>query len=132
MSRHLKILILILFAVGVNRICSLVPSAYYFDPFPFYDLVYYGENVGINMQAFCYALTVHISFLLILIAFREALPHMAMVFTLFAILELLSVADFLLIYEQALFRIGKWGVEFTDFKIIAYGTIIILWKTGRL
>jgi hypothetical protein len=109
-----------------------LPSGVYFDPFPLYDLVYNGENVGINLQAYCYAITVHLSIIIMLFAFREALPKLSTVFLLLIGIEFLSLADFFIIYEQRLFYLGKYPVEFTDFKILSYAIVILLWKDGKL
>jgi hypothetical protein len=132
MNRETRVLFLILVAIAINRLCSLLPSGVYFDPFPLYDLVYNGEIVGINLQAYCYAITVHLSIIIMLFAFREALPQLSTVFLLLIGIEFLSLADFFIIYEQRLFYLGKYPVEFTDFKILSYAIVILLWKDGKL
>jgi formate hydrogenlyase subunit 3/multisubunit Na+/H+ antiporter MnhD subunit len=48
-------------------------------------------------------------------------------------IEIMSLIDFFLIYEQSWFGIGMYNVEFTDFKILFYGAVIIKWShSGNL
>jgi hypothetical protein len=133
---------LILFAVSINRICSYLPSTIYFDPFPFYNIVYDGNNVGISLQSYVYFIAVHLSIIAIWLFCMFEMPQYKLksinwrwitsIFSLFFILEVGSLIDFLLIYEHAIFHIGFYPIEFTDFKLILYTSIIILWKHGKL
>lgn len=133
---------LILFAVTINRFCSWLPSNVYFDPFPFYNIMYKGENVGINLQSYVYMIAIHFSIIAIWLFCMFEMPQYKLnrinyrwitsIFSLFFILEVGSLIDFLLIYEHAIFHLGFYPVEFTDFKLILYTSIIILWKHGKL
>lgn len=124
---------LILFSVAINRLCSFpIFLGIYFDPFPFYDLIYQGENVGINLQSYIYMFANHLSIMAIWLFCRFELPKYALIFTLFFILEVGSLIDFILIYEHPIFHFGWYGVEFTDIKLILYTSLIILWKHGKL
>jgi hypothetical protein len=130
--RHLG-LWLILFGVVINRFCSFpIFSGVYFDPFPFYDVMYDGRNVGINLQSYIYMFANHLSIIAIWVFCRYEMPKYAILFSLFIVLEIGSLADFILIYEHPIFHIGNYGVEFTDFKLILYTSLIILWKHGKL
>lgn len=115
-----KVLYWLLFAIGVNRACSLVPD-YTFDPFPFYDIQI---SVGYYIYAISNHLFVMILFYLLSVVWTRGYYLMATLF----ILEVLSLIDFLLIYEHPIFHIGSYGVEFTDFKIILYAYYIIQWN----
>lgn len=132
-------LILIFTAISIDRLCSHLPSNPYFDPFPFYDLMYcYPDthecvNRGVNVQYYCKAITNHAGLIMIMFAFRALMStftqSFSRLFIAFAVIEFLSLADFLLIYEQSFFSLGNYPVEFTDFKIIGYLLSIIAWRT---
>lgn len=138
MDRFGKAVILIFIAIAIDRLCTLVPSEPQFDPFPFYDIVYCYpgvecENVGINLQYYVKCITNHGGLILIMLAFRIlSPPNFYRLFTVFMVIECLSLADFLLIYEQSFANIGKYPVEFTDFKILGYALSIIAWKMQKL
>lgn len=117
----------ILFGIAINRFCSLLPSGIYFDPFPFYDLVLNGQNVGINAQSYAYFLLNHIGIIAIWFGLSLSVDS---IFFKFMWIEILSLGDFLLRYEQAWFHIGSYGVEFTDAKILMYAYFILRWN-GR-
>ncbi len=128
---------MILVAISVDRLCTLLPAGIYFDPFPFYDLIYtYPDGTtfnGINLQSYCKGITVHASWIILLFAFRVVMPPLCFrVLTVMIVIEFLSLADFFLIYEQYLFKLGHYPVEFTDFRILGHATAILLWKTGKL
>lgn len=115
------LLILVLAAVAINRACSLLPADVYFDPFPLYDM-------QINLQSYVYFICVHVSIILLWIDFRMMDEKVKDIFTTFIILEVVSLADFFIIYEHPWFHIGSYGVEFTDAKILLYTYYIIRWK----
>lgn len=125
-------LLFILFSIAINRLTTVMPTGIYFDPFPFYDILYDGENVGINLQSYVYMIANHLSIMAIWLFCMYEMPKYSLLFSLFIILEVGSLIDFLLIYEHPVFHIGFYGVEFTDFKLILYTTFIILWKHGKL
>lgn len=137
MTHVTKALIYILTAISIDRLCGLIPSRWSsFDPFPFYDLIYKGENVGIHPQYYVKAITVHIGWGLFMLAFRELSlmfsTTLHRLFIAFLVIECLALADFLLLYEQPFFNIGLYRVEFTDFKILGYAISIYLWRTVKL
>ena len=118
-------------ALGINRLCSLVPAYAYFDPFPFYDITdQSGTPTGITLQSYIYGISNHaivMSLLHLLYTFSGM--KYARLFSLFFLLECASLIDYLLIYEHPMFYIGSYGFEFTDVKLIAYTLLIIQWKT---
>ncbi len=138
MGRYTTAAFLVLIAIAFDRACTLwfIPIGYYCDPFPFFDPIYYigdTEVVGINIQYYIKAISVHATIIGLILSARKAAPlFMARFFAVCAIVEVLSLLDFLLIYEQGLFYIGKYHVEFTDFRILGHATAILLWKTGKL
>lgn len=125
-----KLLYCLLGALGVNRLCSLVPAYHYFDPFPFYEIVdANGVEIGITVQSYIYGISVHL-FVMILFYLLVQISNNKLFYlfgTLFW-LEVLSLVDYLLIYEHPIFHLGSYGVEFTDFKIILYTYFIIRWN----
>jgi|SRR6185503_5059206 hypothetical protein len=123
---------LILFSVAINRLCSWMPANVYFDPFPFYDIYYLDQNIGISLQAFIYYLANHLTIISIWIFCLHEIPKYSILFRFFIVLEVIALLDYLLIYEHAWFHIGFYGVEFTDIKLILYTSLIILWKHGKL
>lgn len=137
MDRLTKVVFIILVAFSLDRLCTLVPGHIFInDPFPFFDLSYIYEGTeyhSISLQAYVKAVTTHISWIILLFAFRKALPVSMERLLLYMIgIEFLSLADFFLLYEQPIFKVGAYRVEFTDFKILGHATAILLWKTGRL
>lgn len=117
-------------AVGINRLCSLVPAYLYFDPFPFYDIVdANGKEVGITLQAYIYGISVHAIVLsLFHLLYTLTSPKFSQLFFICFSLEVASLLDYFLIYEHPVFYIKSYGVEFTDFKIICYTYLIIQWN----
>lgn len=137
MNTEAKILVLVLVAIAIDRLCTFLPSGLYFDPFPLYDLIYcYApddcQNVGINAQAYCKAITVHLSWIMFLFTVRLARPQLSKTLLVMGVIEVLSLADFFIIYEQPFFNIGNYHGEFTDIRILGHIITIVLWKTGRL
>jgi hypothetical protein len=126
-SRHLYWL---LAAVGINRLCSLVPAYRYFDPFPFYNIVdQSGKNVGITLQSYIYGISTHAIVLALfhLLSIFSS-PKYSQLFGVFFLLEVAGLIDYLLIYEHPIFHLWSYGVEFTDIKIIFYTYFIIRWN----
>lgn len=137
MERYTKVVFLVLIALSLDRLCTLLPGHIFInDPFPFFDLTYMYEGTeyhSISLQAYVKAVTTHISWIILLWAFRISLPVSMERLLLYMIgIEILSLADFFLLYEQPLFKLGAYRVEFTDFKILGHATCILLWKTGKL
>jgi hypothetical protein len=126
-NRHLYWL---LGAVGINRLCSLVPTYHYFDPFPFYNITdQEGHNVGITLQSYIWGISNHVvtmALFHLLTVFASA--KYSQLFGIFFLLECASLVDYLLIYEHSLFNLWSYGVEFTDIKIILYTYFIIRWN----
>lgn len=116
-----RILYWLLFAIAINRACSLVPDVY-FDPFIFYD-------IQISVGYYIYAISQHtiVLVLIYLLGHFTAGNIYKLMFKLFW-LEVLAVIDFILIYEHPIFYLWSYGVEFTDFKIILYTYFIIRWN----
>lgn len=128
---------LVLVAIAIDRLCTLLPSDIYFDPFPLYDMIYcYADddcrNIGINLQAYVKAITVHAAIIIFLFAIKTGLPQLARPLKISIIIEFLSLADYFILYEQTLFDLGTYHVEFTDFRIFGHAITILLWKSGRL
>lgn len=120
-----KFLWLILVSVAINRVCSLLPAKRTFDPFPLYDIT-------VSWQYYAYVFANHLSVILVWIAVRNILGIFKPLFAIFIFIEVLSLVDFILIYEHPWFHIGSYGIEFTDLKIIMYATAIIKWNnTGN-
>jgi hypothetical protein len=137
MDRLSKIMYLILVAIALDRVCTLLPGHIFInDPFPLYDLTYTIDGVEyhvISLQAYVKAVTVHLSWIILLIGFKLALHvKMEQLLIWMITIEIMSLADFLLIYEQGLFYVGNYHVEFTDFRILGHAICIILWKMGKL
>lgn len=126
-------LLLILFSVAINRLCSAFPESISFDPFPFYDIVdrTTGENIGITLQSYVYFISNHLSVIAVWFFISYVLDDTYQLFKKFRIIEYFSLADFLVIYEHPWMYIGTYGVEFTDIQIISYTTLIILWKRQK-
>lgn len=122
-------LLLILCAIALNRVCSALPSYVFFDPFPLYDILDKdGVNVGISLQSFAFIIAGHLQTILTWVAFRRIAEKFRDIFAKFITLEVVSLADFFIIYEHPWFHIGSYGVEFTDPKIFLYAYYIIRWK----
>lgn len=122
----------LLCAIASNRITSLLPKYCYFDPFPFYDIVDKdGNNVGITLQSFWFMLSGHFIMVMFWNYIMKRSNNEKPLFFLFKWFELASFLDFFLLYEQSFCRIGFFGIEITDFKLIGYFTFYILWKSGR-
>ena len=136
MDNVTKAIILIFIAAAVDRSCTLFPSDVYYDPFLFYDMRYSCDGIvyeGVNLQYIAKAVSVHARNIIGLFAILLLIPTNAhRLIAVFITLEFMSVADFFIIYEQSFFSIGKYAVEFTDFKIIGYSISIIAWKIQRL
>lgn len=135
MSKEVKVLIIILIAIAIDRLCTVVDSNVYYDPFLFYDLHWEcGDTVysGVNLQYILKAVSVHVSVILLLWCIQIGFPDLKKALKFSMIVEALGIIDFFLIYEQSFFSIGIWDVEFTDFRIAAHGLIIGLWKSGKL
>lgn len=129
MARTFKLLWLIPVAILLNRICTIVPAYYYFDPFPLHDIVNQdGEKIGITLQSYIYFIAIHLAWIILWV--REILGKQMhyQVFYSFLGIEILSLLDFLVRYEQPLFDIGNYHVEFTDFKVLMYTLTLITWK----
>lgn len=120
---------LVLAAVSINRICSapFIPDIR-FDPFPLYDIMYEGENVGISLGSFIYIIAIHCAWLILWIREIRKKDETSILFYRFFAIECVSLIDFFIIYEHAWFYIGNYGVEFTDIKILLYSYFILTWK----
>lgn len=116
-----KVLFWLLFAIGMNRACSIVPDMF-FDPFPFYDIT-------ISVSFYIYVISNH-CFILILfyLLTQTAMGEMFRIMVVFFWLQFLSLLDFILIYEHPIFYVGRYGVEYTDFKVLMYTYLIIRWN----
>lgn len=124
MSR--KFLWLILVGVGINRLCSIVPSDWYFeDPFLLYDL-----GRPFQVQAYIYMLTIHLAVMVTWYGFFILRNEYRDIFRNFLIIEFASLIDFIFIYEHPWFHIGNYGVEFTDAKILLYTYYILRWNNS--
>jgi hypothetical protein len=113
----------LLLAIGLNRACSLVPD-YTFDPFLFYD-------IQISVGYYIYALSNHCFVMILFYILAAVSSRMYQLMAQFFWLEVLSLVDFILIYEHPIFYICGYGVEFTDLKIILYVILIIQWKNKQ-
>jgi len=127
----------IMLAVFINRFCTILPKGIYIHPFPLFDNFYVkieGKlvDIGINLQSYAYFMLNHISLILIWIFCMFEIPKFSLLFRAFLILEVLSLLDFLIRYEQPIFNFWLWPVEFTDIKLFLYATLIILWKRQTL
>lgn len=112
-------------AVGINRLCSLVPAYVYFDPFPFYNILdAEGNNVGLTVQSYIYGISTHaiVMALIHLLAVFSSAKYWQL-FTILFVLECASLIDYILIYEHPFL----YKIEFTDIKIIIYTLVIIKW-----
>lgn len=126
-------LVWVLAAFILNRITDWLPETY-IDPFPFYDIMYKGENIGLSWQSYFYFIDLHIIFIAFWHYCHKTMPSMSLLFYFYRAVELVALADFLLIYEKPFWNIMHngvilYGLEFTDIKIAAYFGLFILWKT---
>lgn len=113
----------VLVGVGLNRLCSILPVGVYFDPFPLYEL-------QINLQSYVYFITVHLGVIATWYGIYQLRNRLSDIFYKFIVIEIVSLIDFLLIYEHPWFHLGSYGVEFTDAKILLYAYFILKWKTS--
>lgn len=128
-----RLIFIIVTAIFLNRLCSWAPESIRFDPFLFYDIVNKkGENIGIGLQSYIYCLCYHLFILSVWFFNIHRTGKLHTLFIYFFLIEVLSLIDFLLIFEHSFMSIGFWNVEFTDFKLIAYTSISILWSHGKL
>jgi len=144
MGRITKAIFIVFIAIAIDRLCTLpiFPPEKYVDPFPFFDPTYTFESKcpgetytihGVSLQYIVKATTERVAGILYLCAFLIALPMVTnRLFKVMIVIQSLALADFFLLYEQSLFDIGEYHVEFTDFRIFGHAIAIILWKMGRL
>jgi len=130
--KSIDALLLILAAIAFNRVTDWLPKYYYVHPFPFYEITdSIGNPIGITLQSYFFFICGHIIFILYWnYCMKESLNEKPL-FSCFRALEILSLIDFLLIYEKPFAQIGEYGLEFTDIKIISYASLYILWRTGK-
>jgi len=124
-------LLIILIALGLDRFCTIVSPSIYIDPFVFYDMRFECGDVvyeGVNLQYVVKAVSVHLMVIMFMWSLRITVPSMNKALKFSQIVEWCGLADFFLIYEQAIFG----PVEFTDIRILLHGVIFLLWITGRL
>lgn len=110
-------LFLILTAVSLNHLTGLFPE-HKISPFPFY-------SIEIGVQFYVYFLFVHFSIILVWWFIWLSVKGLRSLFYCFIAIELVSLLDYLLIYEKAWFIWLGYKVQFTDFKIILYGILIV-------
>lgn len=123
-------LLLILAVMACNRATSWLPKYHYIQPFPLFDIKdSNGVLTGITVQSYFYIFCFH----LLTISFWHYCKVKELkrdgLFYIFRSIEIMSMVDFMLIYEQPWFYIDFYGVEFTDFKIILYLYFYVKWKT---
>jgi len=129
MDRIFRYLWLIPVAIFTNRVTSILPEYYYFDPFPAAEILdSKGIEVGITLQSYVYMISIHLGWIILWL--RETLKKdkYQVLFTQFLILELFSLLDFLIRYEQYFFNAGFYKFEFTDIKLALYILAIANWK----
>lgn len=129
MDRVFKYLWLIPAAIFCNRITSLLPEFVFMHPFPMFEIVdKNGQAEGITLQGYAYMLAIHFGWILLWV--REVLKRdeYSILFKWFLWIEVLSLFDFLIRYEQSFMTIGFYPVEFTDIKLMAYVFCIALFK----
>ena len=130
-DRVFKYLWLIVLAVVWNRLCSMpfIPEYVFIDPFPFYTILdKNGDPEGITIQGYLYMAGIHLGWITLWV--REILrkDKYSSLFIAFLIIEIMSLLDFMLRYEQAFFDLGFYTFEFTDIKIGLYILSIYAWK----
>lgn len=125
-------LLLILSVIAFNRATSWLPKYYYIHPFPLFEIVdENGMAVGITLQSYFYIFCFHA----LMIAFWQYCkikePNRESLFYVFRSIEIMSLVDFFIIYEQPWFYMRSYGVEFTDFKIILYLFFYVKWTVQQ-
>ena len=131
MRNEAKAFLIILIALGLDRFCTIVSPSIYVDPFIFYDMRFECDGVvyeGVNLQYVVKAVSVHLLVIMFMWSFRIVVPSMNKALKFSQIVEWCGLADFFLIYEQAIFG----PVEFTDIRILLHGVIFLLWRIGKL
>lgn len=114
----------ILVGVAINRLCSIIPAHWYFeDPFLLYDL-----GQPFQVQAYVYFVTNHLAVIATWYGFYSLKNEYSSIFYKFLAIEIVSLADFFIIYEHPWFHLGQYGVEFTDAKILLYAFYILRWN----
>lgn len=116
-------LIFLLAALMLNRITDWLPETI-IHPFPFY-------NIGLTWQYYFYFIDLHVCFILFWNFCYKSIPKYAQLFYFFRAVEIVSLIDFMIIYEKPFMYLGAYGLEFTDLKIFVYFSLYILWKTGK-
>lgn len=127
-DRVFKYLWLIPAAIVWNRICSLpfIPEYKFIDPFPMYTILDKdGNPEGITIQGYLYMAGIHMGWLTLWV--REILrkDKYSVLFKGFFVIEILSLLDFVIRYEQAFLDLGFYTFEFTDIKLAMY--ILGIW-----
>lgn len=120
-------LLFLLSAIILNRITDLLPDRYV-SPFPFHKIMYQGHEFGISIQNYCYYIDLHLIFIMFWNFCYKRLPAMAQLFYIYRAIEIIGLFDFMLIYEKPFMHIGSYGLEITDFRILIYFALYILWK----
>jgi hypothetical protein len=131
--KKIDALLLILIAIALNRCTDWLPEHCYIHPFPFYEIVdKFGNAVGITIQSYFFMICLHFFAIFYWNYTLKKTPNEKPLFWCFRGIEILSLFDFVLIYEKAFIHIGSFGLQFTDLKILFYATLYILWKAGKL
>jgi len=120
-------LIFLLSAVTLNRITDWLPQSH-INPFPFYNIVYNGQKIGLSWQSYFYFIDLHLIMILFWNYCFKRMAKMAQLFYFYRAVEIVALFDFLLIYEKPFMYIGHYGLEFTDFRVLIYFALYILWK----
>lgn len=126
------LLIALLAGVFCNRLCDAVPSDIRIDPFPFYDIIVDGENIGIDLQSLVYIIAYHFTIIGFWVFGLHMIPRMRGLFILFLWLEVGSFVDLWLFYEHPFIRTNIFSIEFTDIKLLFYALFTVLWRYGKL
>jgi hypothetical protein len=129
MDRVFKYLWLIPLAIFCNRITSLLPEFKFVHPFPMFEIVdKFGRPEGITLQGYAFIFAMHAGWIILWV--REILrkDKYSILFKWFLVIEVLSLFDFIIRYEQSFITIGFYPVEFTDIKLMAYVVCIALFK----
>lgn len=87
-----------------------------------------GNPEGITVQAYAFMMAIHLGWIILWV--REILKrdNYSILFKWFLIIEVFSLFDFIIRYEQSFITLGFYHVEFTDFKIAAYVLCIAQFK----
>jgi len=133
-DRVFKYLWLLPLAIVWNRLCSLpfIPEYRFIDPFPMYTILdKYGNPEGITIQGYLYMIGIHLGWITLWI--RELLKRdkWAPLFKNLLVIEVFSLADFVIRYEQAFLDLGFYKVEFTDIRIALYILAIAIFKRNH-